>query len=166
MNKKTFYIVCLSFMCLVARGQSFNGTINPSVGVATVLNLNVVQNISSISFSTYDQFNNGVTVSNYSTLQLKTNVNWTFSASTTTQYFSASGSSASPNMPASILQMALSTNPTYYTLSTTPQQINAGTLGDLTTPGNIFNVNLKATPGYDYGPGTYSITITYTIAAQ
>lgn len=166
MNRKYYYIAALLLICSVARSQSFNGTINPSATVATVMNLNVVQNISSINFSTFDQFNNGITVSNYSTLQLKTNVNWTFSVSTNTQFFSASGASASPNMPASILQMAMSTSPTYYTLSTTPQQINAGTLGDLTAPGNVFNVNLKATPGYDYGPGTYSITITYTIAAQ
>ncbi len=163
MLKKCFYTVL--FLCAVfsARSQSFNGTINPSVNVQTVLNLNVVQNIASLNFSTLDQFNNGITVSNYSTMQIKGNFDWTFSVSTTTQYFTASGASASPNMPASILQMSLSTSPTYYTLSTTPQQISAGSQGDETETGNLFNVNLKANPGYDYGPGTYSITITYTI---
>jgi hypothetical protein len=163
MYRFCIYIIILVSAVLPARGQSFNGTINPSVNVQTIMNLNVVQNISSLNFSTLDQFNNGITVSNYSTVQIKSNFDWTFSISTATQYFTASGGSASPTMPASILQMAVSTSPTYYTLSTTPQQINAGSQGDYTETGNIFNVNLKASPGYDYGPGTYSITITYTI---
>jgi hypothetical protein len=166
MRKKVAHIITLLFICGGASGQSFNGTINPTVSVQTIMNLTVTQNIASLNFSTLDQFNNGITISNYSTVQLKTNTPWICTIKTTTAYFSASGGSASANMPASVLQMALSTSPTYYTLSTTDQQINAGNQGDLTEPGNIFNVNLKATPGYDYGPGTYSITLTYTFTAN
>ena len=165
MRSRFHHIIFFVLISVAGNSQSFNGTISPSVNVQNVMSVTVVQNIASINFSTFDQFNNGITVSNYTTLQIKSNADWTFSASTTTQYFSASGGSASPTMPASILQMAKSTSATYYTLSTTPQQITSGIRGDLTQPTNIFNVNLKATPGYEYGPGTYSITIRYTVTA-
>src|SRR5687768_10235017 len=124
MRSRLFHIIFAMLLPGAAFSQSFNGTISPSVSVQTIMSMTVTQNISSLNFSTLDQFNNGITVSNYTTLQLKTNTPWTFSVNTTTAFFSASGASASLNMPASVLQMALSTSPTYYTLSTTPQQLN------------------------------------------
>jgi hypothetical protein len=166
MIRRFFHIIIIMLFASQVNAQSFNGTISPSVSVSTVLNLTVTQNIASLNFSTLDQFSNGITVSNYSTVAIKSNSNWNFSVSTSTQYFTATGASASSNMPAAILQMALSTSSTYYTLSTTPQQIKTGVAGSLTESGNNFNVNLKANPGYDYGPGTYSITITYTITSM
>lgn len=166
MNRKYIFILCLFFLpAIVANGQSFNGTINPTVNVQTVMNLTVVQNIASLTFSTLDQFSNGITVNNYSTIQIKSNSDWIFSVKTGTEYFAASGASSTSNMPASILQMAAGSNPTYFPLGLTAQQLAAGSQGDLTETGNLFNVHLKANPGFEYGPGTYSITITYTITA-
>jgi hypothetical protein len=63
-------------------------------------------------------------------------------------------------MPAGILNLTVGS--TQITLNTTAQQLNSGSL----TLGTSFNTTLAANPGYIYGPGMYTLVITYTLTAQ
>jgi hypothetical protein len=44
--------------------------------------------------------------------------------------------------------------------------LKSGAIGNTSVSGNTFNMNLKATPGFTTGPGSYSITLVYTLTAQ
>ncbi len=69
-------------------------------------------------------------------------------------------------MPASVLGVVKSGLSSYVQLSSTDQVLATGNRGNASTTGNSFNMDLKATPGYNYGPGIYSLAIVYTLTAQ
>jgi hypothetical protein len=117
-----------------------------------------------INFTTVNQLKNGITNSNVNTFYVKSNVAWNLSVKASTQYFSNAGTFSSANMPASILTI-VSPNASKV-LSTTDQVFNSGTAGAATKAGNTFNMNIIANPGFNYGPGTYTLNIVYTLTAQ
>jgi hypothetical protein len=44
--------------------------------------------------------------------------------------------------------------------------LKSGAIGNNSVSGNTFNMNLKATPGFTTGPGTYTLSLVYTLTAQ
>ena len=112
------------------------------------------------------QYSSGYTASNFNTISIKSNNNWALSVSSSTPFFSASGTYSSSNMPASVIGVAKSGQSSFVQLSSTAQQLASGNRGNTTASGNSFNMDFKANPGYNYGPGIYSLTIVYTLAAQ
>ena len=167
--KKSIIHICFlliagfSFSNCLAQ-YSFNGTINATVTIPPVLSWNITyNNTSAINFSTATQYINGITLPSFTTIQVKGNTPWMVNAAASTPYFSASGTGASTNMPASILGFSIDNTPTIYRLSTTSQKIKTGAQS---ATGTTFNLNLIATPGYNYGAGIYSIVINYTLTAQ
>ena len=54
----------------------------------------------------------------------------------------------------------------YLQLTTTDQVLATGNRGNTSSAGNSFNMDLKANPGYNYGPGIYTLSIVYTLTAQ
>ena len=167
--KKKIISICLLFIagfsfsnCLAQ--YSFNNTINATVTIPPVLSWNVTyNNTSTINFSNATQYTNGVTLSNFTTIQVKGNTPWMVNVAASTPYFSASGTGASANMPANILGFSVDNIATIYRLSTVSQKIKTGASS---ATGTSFNLNLIATPGYNYGAGIYSIVINYTLTAQ
>jgi hypothetical protein len=137
------------------------------VTVQTVLNFELVKNVSStVNFNASPQFSEGISIPNFVTVKIKSNRTWAFGVSTTTANFSASGMYSSPNMPSQVLSMRQSSQTQNQPLSTTTKIIATGVAGNTAKPGNTFDISMKANPGYEYGPGIYTITINYTLTAQ
>jgi hypothetical protein len=165
--KIVLFLVCSLCFGICHAQYSFKGVLNPVVTVQTVLNIELTNNVSStVNFTSTSQFSDGVSIPNFATVQIKSNMPWAFGVSTATPYFSASGSYSTPNMPSQVLGMRLSTQTQYQQLTTTSKTLTTGNRGNSSVAGNTFNLSLFADPKYEYGPGIYSITINYILTAQ
>ena len=168
MKKTGIYIIVL--LCLGSikgMGQySFNGTINPTVSIQPVMAFTLTNNASPTLNFTNTQYSTGYTIPNFNSFAIKSNQPWKLSVSAATANFSASGTYASSNMPASVLGVVKSGQTPYVQLTTTDQTIATGNRGNSSTSGNSFNMDFKANPGYNYGPGIYTLSIVYTLTAQ
>jgi hypothetical protein len=128
----------------------------------------------SLPFTTPDDYANGIT-SSAQTLKVRSTKDFNVEVKASSANFTYSGSaSPTPTMPLSgIFTMKVSSNSTggsiaspfsaFSSLSTTNQDlITGGTEG-----GNQqFAVQYKATPGFDYPGGTYTVAIIYTATQQ
>jgi len=105
MKRSSLYILLL--LCLgpiKGRGQySFNGTFSSSVSIQSVLAFTITNNASPAITFTNSQYTNGYVVSNFNSFTIKSNQPWKLSVSAATANFSASGTYASSNMPASVI---------------------------------------------------------------
>lgn len=165
-NTGRYILLLLCFVSTKGMGQSFNGTINPVVSIQPVMAFSITNNASSTINFTHAQYANGYTISNFNTFDIKSNLPWSISVSSATPVFSASGTYASNNMPASVIGVVKSGQSPFKQLASTDQVLATGNRGNTSTPGNSFNMDLMANPGYAYGPGIYSLTIVYTLSAQ
>jgi hypothetical protein len=146
--------------------QSFSADGVRTVSVSSVYELTKVDNASgSLNFTTVSQIADAVSITNLSTFSVKSNVPWVFSASSATANFLGVGVYASTNMPASVLSLQVP-GQAARVLSTTNQTLTTGTRGTAAVAGNTFSLNLTATPGFSYGPGSYTISVNYTLTAQ
>lgn len=145
--------------------QSFNGNITVPVNIGTVMVLSVTNNASSVITLDNTQYANGYTRAGFNSFAIKSNVPWRLSVASATPFFAASGTYASSNMPASVIGVAKTGQP-FVQLTTTPQLLASGNRGNSSKTGNSFNMDFRATPGYDYGPGIYTLTLLYTLTAQ
>lgn len=116
----------------------------------------------SVSFDDVNDYANGLIMSNFATITLKSNVLWLVNVATNATYFTALSNGASTTMPASILSYKLSTGSSYIPLSTTSQTLKTGGRGS----GQSFNVDVKFNPGFGYPGGLYSIGLVYTLTSQ
>jgi hypothetical protein len=165
--KIVLFLICSLCSGLCYAQYSFQGVLTPVVTVQTVLNIDLTNNVAStVNFTSTSQFSDGISIPNFATVQIKSNVTWAFNVSTTTPYFSASGSYATPNMPAQVLSMRSGNQAQYQQLTATSKTLTQGNRGSASVPGNTFDISLLADPKYEYGPGIYSITINYTLTAQ
>lgn len=164
MQRILLYII-LFFPLPVLAQYAFNDDITSSVSIQTVMVLSVTSNSSlAITFNN-SQYANGYTVSNFNTFNIKSNVPWKLSVASATPYFSASGTYSSSDMPASVIGVAKS-GQSFVNLTTTPQLLATGNRGNNAKPGNSFNMDFRANPGYNYGSGIYTLTLLYTLTAQ
>lgn len=130
----------------------------------------------SLPFTTADDYANGV---ESATQQLKVRSNKAFNVTvkTSAANFSVTngGTTTASTMPASVLGMVVTANNTGGTLgtgfststykalaSTAANLINAATYGN----NQNFTVKYKATPGFAYPAGTYSVDVVYTATQQ
>lgn len=161
-----FIVASLPFKKSKAQ-YSFNGTVNTTVTIPTVMSVQLIQNSSStVNFSSATQYSNGLALNNFYTAEVQSNIPWVFSVAASTPFFSASGAEASTNMPCSVLAVKLSTQANFTNLATTNVTLASGTNGSKTVAGNTFNLDIKANPGYNYGAGIYSLVVNYTLTAQ
>jgi hypothetical protein len=161
-----FLFAVMSSASVIAQ-QSFNGSINPSATVQTIVAFSLTSNSSpTITFNNGSDYANNYTVSNFSTIAVKSNMPWNLYISSATANFSNSGTYSTPNTPASILEYTVEGKTNKVILSSTSRLLNSGTNGNDNEPGNRFNIGFTAKPGYNYGPGTYTISTVYTISAQ
>ena len=174
-------IVTYLIVNMAALGAVYAQGGNASASQATSLQLGNALDISftntgsatgssiNLNINTINKLTNGVTSSNQ-TLRVRSNENFAVSVKTNSTYFTYSGSvSPAPAMPASVLAIKINNNNTggsiispfngFGALSSTDQAaINNGTNGDNKT----FRVKYKATPGFDYPGGNYTIDVVYT----
>lgn len=161
--------LCILFCFLTIRVSaqySYSDEIVATVTIQSSLSLSITNN-SGTSFTINNSTaSTGYSVSNFNTVAVKSNTNWSLYVSAATPYFSASGSNSSSNMPASVITIGKTGQSTGISLSTTPQLLASGNRGLPSISGNTFNLSFLANPGYNYGPGIYNLTISYTLTPQ
>jgi hypothetical protein len=147
--------------------NTFDRTFNCIITVSNVVNLSLIANSpANYSFTTVSQVQNGLTINNMNTFQVRSNVLWQMSVKSFTSSFSNSGTFSTPNVPPSVLQASITSPATTITVSSSDQVLKTGPVGSISVSGNTFNMSLKATPGFSTGPGSYTLTLVYTLAAQ
>jgi hypothetical protein len=147
--------------------NTFDRTLAATITVSNVLSLTLTPNSpASYSFSTISQIQNGLTISNINTFQIRSNKLWNLSVKSFTPVFSNSGTGSTPNVPSSVLQAIIASPATTVNISSSDQLLKSGPIGNISVSGNTFNMSLKATPGFTTGPGSYTISLVYTLTAQ
>lgn len=151
-----------------ARAQgSFNGSVTATATVQTVVAMSITNNSStSITLSSPSQYTGAYLISHFNSFVIKGNIPWAVSVASSTPYFTNSGVYSSLNMPASIIQLNITSSSSILTLSSTAQTLSSGSTGNGSQTGNSFDMDFSVNPGYDYGPGIYSLTMIYTLSAQ
>ncbi len=117
------------------------------------------------TINTTSQYNSGVTISNYATVSIKSNLPWTATYKSNAANFTAL-SGGTGTMPCSIVGFRLNGSGSFKTLSTTSQTITSGSAGNTSTSGNTFNIDLNYNPGFSYPGGIYSLSVIFTITAS
>ena len=115
---------------------------------------------SNFTFNTTDDYQNGQTNAAAAVLQVSSNRPWAVSVKTTTANFSGPAAPA-VTMPSTVLAARLNGGTTYAALSTVATPLTSGGRGI-----ESFSVDYKATPGYTYDAGTYTISVVYTATQQ
>ncbi|HEX6427289.1 MAG TPA: hypothetical protein VF008_06365 [Niastella sp.] len=166
-NTGLYTLLLLCLVSIKSMGQpSFNGTISSAVSIQSVMEFTITNNASPALTFSNAQYGTGYTISNFNSFNIKSNQLWRLGVSAATPNFSASGTYASTNMPASVIGVVKSGQSPYIQLSSTDQAFATGNRGNASISGNSFNMDLKATPGYNYGPGIYTLSIVYTLTPQ
>ena len=154
------------FSSFSIKAQSFNGIVNPTATVSTLLSVTLSNNTGTASFTNMNAYVNGITTNNFSTLAIKSNVLWLLSVSAQSTNFAAMGGGASSNMPASVVSMRLSNTSTFYPLSTAGFTLKTGGRGNNLAAGNTFGIDMRFNPGFSYPGGIYSLGLMYTLTNQ
>ena|SRR5690606_9919114 len=184
---KKFILAAASFLAITATGKAQN-TANASATQTVQLQLsNVLEiqftannsatgNTVTLPFTTTSDFANGVE-STEQQLRVRSNKKFAVTVKTSGASFMVSnnGSTATSNMPTSVLGLALTDNQTggqtgqgfsassYAPLSSSAQNLitNANNGANQT-----FKVKYKAAPGFAYPAGTYTTDVIYTATQQ
>lgn len=114
----------------------------------------------SFTFDDAAEYQSGVTNTNASSFSVKSNRPWAVTVKTTTTNFSGPAAPAAA-MPASVLGVRLNGGTNFTALSTTAASLTSGGRGV-----DNFSVDYKATPGFNYDAGTYTISVVYTATQQ
>jgi hypothetical protein len=151
---------------LVSGSTTVNKTFSVSVNVQTVVAVSLQQNSStSVTFSSASSYTNGITLGSFHSLQVKSNIPWLVSVAAPA-YFTAASQGADANMPCSIVSIKPTTGISFITLSASAQTIKTGIAGDVTATGNTSSFDMRFNPSYNYSPGIYNISLTYTLTNQ
>ena len=114
-------------------------------------------NGNNFTFDNTNSYSNGLINANASTFEVKSNRPWAVSVKTATANFNGTAST----IPSSVLGVRLNGENNFAPLSTGAVSLTSGARGMAS-----FNVDYKATPGFSYEAGTYSISIVYTATQQ
>lgn len=175
-------ILLLSLAAKKAKAQNESGTAQQTIALAmsNALDITFVDNNSStgntvsLSFDNVEDYAGGVESASQ-TIRVRSNKDFDVRVKSSASKFSYSGSASSdPNMSvSSVLAMKIIDNNTggnisggfsnYKALSTNNKKIinNADAGNDQT-----FSVKYKATPGFAYPAGTYTVDIVYTVTQR
>ncbi|MGV3530069.1 MAG: hypothetical protein ACO1OO_14300 [Flavisolibacter sp.] len=132
-----------------------------------MMELSLTQSASTtVNFGNSAAYVNGVSINNFHKIQVTSNMLWQISVAANSQYFSSGSAGASADMPCSVMKIKANDASTYLPLSTTATTIKSGTRGDVATTGNSPSFDVNFNPGYDYNPGVYNLSLTYTLTSQ
>jgi hypothetical protein len=130
--------------------------------IAQVLDLAVTTGQTvAINFPDIASLDNGVTVSNAVSLTFRSNLPWFVNVAANTPDFS--GGDITTPMPSTILQYRLNGG-TFAPLSTTASSVVGTTGAKIVRGAGTIGIDYRMDPGYVYGPGAYSLNLTYTIS--
>ncbi len=164
---KQIIIILIAFILYSVNGlaqYSFTGNLSGTMSVGSIMNISVSSG-SAQTINSTSQYQNGITISNYASISITSNVAWLTSLkSNATNFTALSGGTSS--MPCSIVGFKIGTGGSFTTLSTSSQTVKTGNAGNSSASGNSFNVDLKYNPGFNYPGGIYSLGVVFTITAQ
>jgi hypothetical protein len=116
-----------------------------------------------IHFSQPSEYSQGKVVSGFCRITVISNVPWTVSVQSSSAYLYSSQDSSPDNVPAGIFELRGGINGQFVPLSKTDIPLlvshNNKTL-------NIYDLDLKANPSWNYGGGTYNMNIIFTLTPQ
>jgi len=114
----------------------------------------------SLAFSTADHYNNGVTAESAASIRVRSNKAYNVTVKSATANFN---SSAATVMPVSgVLHVKENSQAGFTSITNTDQNL----LTNQSRGVNIFKLTYRATPGFNYDGGTYSVNIIYTATQQ
>lgn len=158
---KTFYF----FVAILAISFSANAQTAASGTAQQIITVNLTNQIDisftaeggkSFTFDTPQKYEDGITNTNASTIQVRSNRDWVVSVKAD----AASFAGANGNMNLDIFSIGKSGG-TLNTLTQTDTEVANGTRGK-----KSFSVDYKANPGFAYDEDSYSVSITYTATQQ
>lgn len=142
-------------------------TFNINLTVQPLVALSLTQNApTTVALNSAAAYSNGVQSNNFCTVGVKANVPWLVTLASQASFFTPASSGAANNLPCSVIGFRSSGNTTFSQLSTTPKSLQAGSRGDATTSGNTIGVDMRFSPGYNYNPGIYNLSLIYTLTSQ
>ena len=160
--KKLILSIAIIFTAIISANAQTTATATQTVTLVlkNTISINLTAATgNNFNFDNTDNYSNGVTNTNASTFEVKSNRPWAVTVNTATANFSGPVTSAA--MPASVLGVRLTGATAFAALSTTATQVTNGGRGIAS-----FNVDYKATPGYVYDAGTYTVSVVYTATQQ
>lgn len=152
-------LVSFSFV----NAQTTTGTSNQTVSLTlkNAISINITAATgTTLTFDASDDYLNGIANTTASTFQIKSNRPWAVTVKANAANFTGPAAPAA-TMPASVLGVRLTGGSTYTTVSTTAASLTSGARGD-----QNFSVDYKATPGFAYDAGTYTLALVYTATQQ
>lgn len=160
--KKSIFILAAS---VAIASTAFSQTTTANVSQTVTLNLQNQIDIAiesatgtTLAFTSPDDYANGVVSGNASTLRVRSNKPWDLTVKAATSDFSGTPST----IPASVLSVSLKDADSYIALSTADQTLMAnGARGSVPVA-----LDYKATPGFLYEAGSYTISVVYTATQQ
>ena len=155
-------IILFSFMLIsfsIAKAQLASGTSSQTVSLTlkNAISINITAATgTTFTFDGSDDYLNGMANTTASTFQVKSNRPWAVTVKAAAATFSGPAAPAA-TMPAAVLGVRLTGGSTYTNLSTTAASLTTGARGDAS-----FSVDYRATPGFAYDAGTYTLSVVYT----
>ena len=164
--KHTLLVLLILFTISVTYAQTWTTSVSGTIDISTVINITLSNQAATPSFTTAASYQGGITTLNYTTVAIKSNVDWIISLKAQSTYFTPQTAGASSNMPAGVLGFRLNGNPAFTTMSTTSQTLKLGNNGSAAATGNTFKIDMFFNPGFTYAGGLYSIGLLYTVSEQ
>ena len=156
--KQLFVLSSILFSSYFVNAQatgSSSQTVNLTLKNAISLTITAATG-TTFTFDGSDDYLNGMSNTTASTFQVKSNRPWAVTVKAAAASFSGPAAPAA-TMPASVLGVRLTGGSTFTTLSTTAAALTTGSRGDAS-----FSVDYKASPGFLYDAGTYTLSVVYT----
>lgn len=155
---KTIYtFVAILFISFTAKAQSSTANQTVTLNLSNQIDISITADGGkSFTFDTPQKYADGITNTEASTLQVRSNKAWSVSVKADAANFT----DGTNNIPVNIFSVGLSGG-TLSPLSTSDEVVTSGAKGV-----NTFKVDYNANPGFDYAGGNYTLSITYTATQQ
>ena len=162
---RSLLIIVFVVACLSCKAQSYTGSVQGNFVVYSMQSLTVTALGGLITFSSPNDYLNGVISKNYASVSVKSNASWILNFAAQSTYFTALSRNASTDMPATVLGVRKAGGSSFKTLSTQAQKLESGGRGS-SGEHHEFNIDVNFNPGFKYSGGLYSIGIVYTLTKQ
>ena len=161
--KKIFTLTVVLFTAFSAANAQSSSAASQTVSLTlqNAINISITSATgTSFTFDDVAKYQSGLTNTNASSFQVKSNRPWAVTVKAAAANFSGPAAPAT-QMPASVLGVKLNSGSNFGALSTTAAALTNGSRGSST-----FSVDYSATPGFNYDAGSYTLSIVYTATQQ
>lgn len=158
-------VIGLLLAGLTGKAQNYTGSVQGNFIVYSMQSITVTALGGVITFSSPNDYLNGVIANKYANVKVKSNNNWIVSFAAQSTYFTGLSRNSSTDMPATVLSIRKNGHTNFKTLSTQAQKLESGGKGS-NGDKHDFDIDVNFNPGFNYSGGLYSIGIVYTLTRQ